>query len=99
MTNKQSHHASSHLKAKLSVILVEKEGLGGCPGIESLLRKSWFWPDFPILFVKEPAICLKKSKNHTQNSFPSLRLLFSDSLLGEIFLDKFPSTSFFLRGK
>ena len=56
--------------------------LGGCPRIENLLRKSWFWPDFPIFFVKEPAIRLKKSKNLTQNSFPSLRLLFSDRLLG-----------------
>ena len=26
--------------------------LGGCPRIESLLRKSGFWPIFPIKFVK-----------------------------------------------
>jgi hypothetical protein len=25
---------------------------GGCPRIESLLRKSGFWPLFPIKFVK-----------------------------------------------
>ncbi len=26
--------------------------LGGCPRIESLLRKSGFWPIFPIKFVQ-----------------------------------------------
>ncbi len=26
--------------------------LGACPRIENLLRKSWIWPDFPIIFVK-----------------------------------------------
>ncbi len=26
--------------------------LGDCPGIESLLRQSWIWPYFPMIFVK-----------------------------------------------
>jgi hypothetical protein len=51
--------------------------LGGCPRIETLLRKNPFWSFFPNIFVKER----KCSKKLTQKGFPSLRLLFSDSLL------------------
>ncbi|MCP4980433.1 MAG: helix-turn-helix transcriptional regulator, partial [Gammaproteobacteria bacterium] len=29
-----------------------KRNAGACPRIGNLLRKSWIWPDFPIIFVK-----------------------------------------------
>ncbi len=41
--------------------------LGACPRIENLLRESWIWPDFPIIFVKyaqySPQI-IEKSKSN-----------------------------------
>jgi len=41
--------------------------LGACPRIENLLRKSWIWPDFPIIFVKyaqySPQIMEKSDSN------------------------------------
>ncbi|GEM_PF-4229849 len=47
--------------------LSEKK-LGGCPRIEDLLRKSWIWPDCPIIFVKyskySPQIMKKSRSNH-----------------------------------
>ncbi len=59
--------------------------LGDCQRVKNRLPKSWFWSNFPIIFVKEPAIRLEKSKNLTQNSSPLLRFLFSDSLLEQSF--------------
>ena len=46
---------------------VRLKTLGGCPRIENLLRKSWIWPDFPIIFVKyskySPQIMKKSDSN------------------------------------
>ena len=42
-------------ETKLIVMIGEIGGgqeLGGCPRIDNLLRKSPFWPEFPIIFVK-----------------------------------------------
>ncbi len=51
------HHQSIIYKANIFQILVLRQYnvggvLGGCPRIESLLRKNGFWPIFPIRFVK-----------------------------------------------
>jgi len=51
-----------------------RSGLGGYPRIESLLRKGGLWPDSPLILVKY-------NEYSPQIRFPSLRLLFSDSLL------------------
>jgi hypothetical protein len=70
--------------------------LGGCPRIGNLLRKSHFGQIPRSFSLNGGAIRLKRSKNPTQNGFyprapsldaahqftlPSLRFLFSDSLL------------------
>jgi hypothetical protein len=55
--------------------------LGGCPRIEDLLRKRPFGQISRPLSLNSAAIRLKCTKNLTQNGVPSLRPLFSDSLL------------------
>ncbi len=37
--------------------------LGACPRIENLLRKSPFWPDFPIIFVKLGPLFASNDRN------------------------------------
>ncbi|MCP4286382.1 MAG: hypothetical protein GY792_18365, partial [Gammaproteobacteria bacterium] len=54
---KESLFMQTYLKARdefISEYATMTSGgvLGACPRIASLLRKSWIWPDFPIIFVK-----------------------------------------------
>ncbi|SEH04896.1 Uncharacterised protein [Candidatus Venteria ishoeyi] len=41
--------------------------LGGCPKTQDLLRKSWIWSDFSLIFVKytqySPQIMKKSASN------------------------------------
>ncbi len=57
------------------------ECLGGCPRIEAYCGKTDFGPCFRLNSFNTASIRLIESKQWTQNRFPSLRLLFSDSLL------------------
>jgi len=56
--------------------------LGACPRIESQLRKSWIRPYFPMIFVKYTQYSPQIMEKYDSNPLPSLRLLFSDRLLG-----------------
>ncbi len=58
---------------------------GACSTIESLLRKSHFGPFLRSFSLNMNSYSPQMTKKRTQNSFPSLRLLFSDKLLGIVF--------------
>ena len=56
--------------------------LGGCPRIKDLLWKTPYGHFLRSFSLNSTTIRLKWSKKLTQKGFPSLRFLFSDSLLG-----------------
>ncbi len=56
--------------------------LGGCPRIENLLRKSPFGQISRSFSLNSHHYSPQMIEKSDQNGFPSLRLLFSDSLLG-----------------
>jgi len=69
---------------------------GVCPRIGNLLQKSWICALFRYISSNRVTILLKITKNIPKPSFPSLRFLFSDTLLGNLQQTVFGTTSYCL---
>jgi len=61
------------------------QSLGSCPRTGRLLRKSHFGRFFLLIFVKYNPYSPQMTEKMTQNGPPSLRCLFSDSLLERLY--------------